>query len=796
MGEGGRPEGRKARGTERQSDRTTEGRSDGSPEGRRGLTEHAEGHRREEGRGVKRGCRIWRQVGSQPALGQVFGFSPMTTLPVSSSKSRSPLAVTGAPGLAGGSGEAESGARQEALERMEELRSAMLRALEILHAVRALFELKPGVTRAEFARFVGGAIERLPELQALEWIPRVAGARRAGLEAEARAEGLADYALRAIDGRGRLVAADEAEEYWPVHFVEPAAANSPVLGLDLRAEPGRRLALERAVATGLPVATSPLRLAQLGQRRLGFLVVMAVNQGGGGAGLPEQAGWVLAVFRVQRLVERIFAPLLARGVHMEIRDLEDEATPAFAAGDAPAGDAGWRCVQDMPVAGRAWRFTFAPGPRFRAGDPMWLARAAADLQFTNTQLEQRVAERTVELAARSEALEAANRELRAEAARREAAEAALARADAQLSHLSEAEARQWGLAGLVGRSEVFGRMLREVKAVQVATRTTVLLTGESGTGKELVARAIHYGGAQASAPFVRVECATLPAEQAEVMLFGQARGSGAGERRGHCELAEGGTLFFDEIGDLAPALQARLLRVLEDGAFLPVGAEKPRTMNARVIAATHADLPGRVAARSFRQDLYYRLMHYHISVPALRDRLDDVPALAQHFARSLAAELKRAAPRLRPDALQRLLAHRYPGNIRELKNTLERAIIYAAGGEELGAEHIVFAPSAGGAAGAGGMGSGGAPGGEGLAGEGGGERTAGRMFLADLPLNLAEAEQMLVARAVAVAEGNLSKAARLLGVNRASLYRWQEKTAGGGGAGAASASVPASGVGV
>lgn len=689
-------------------------------------------------------------VGSQSAIRQALGNPLLMTTPVTMRNIPPPTVRAAA-------SEAETGARQEALERMEELRSAMLRALEVLHAVRALFELKSGVTRAEFGRFVDGAIKRLPELQALEWIPRVAGAERAALEAAARADGFVEYALRAIDGRGRLAEAAEAEEYWPVHYVEPAAANSPVLGLDLRAEPERRLALERAAETGLPVATSPLRLAQLGQRRLGFLVVMAVEPGPDAAG---GRGWVLAVFRVQRLVERIFAPLIVRGMHMEIRDQEDDVTATFSAGDFPGEEPAWRYVQEMPLAGRVWRFTFSPGPQFQAADPAWLARAAADLQFTNRMLEQRVAQRTAELAARSEALEEANRDLLAEAARREAAEEALARADAQLSHLSEAESRQWGLAGLVGRSARFGQMLREVRAVQAASRTTVLLTGESGTGKELVARAIHYGGAQASAPFVRVDCAALPADRGEVMLFGQVRANGSSERRGFCELAEGGTLFFDEIGDLAAGLQARLLRVLEDGVFLPVGAEQPRTMSARVIAATHADLPARAAAGGFRSDLYYRLMHYHIAVPALRDRLGDVPALAQHFTRSLAAELKRPVPRLRADALQRLLAHAYPGNIRELKNTLERAIIYAGGGE-LGAEHIVFAPQAGGDAGMG-------------AAAGSDGESAAR-FLAELPLNLAEAERILVARAIAVAQGNLSQAARLLGINRASLYRWQQK---------------------
>lgn len=681
--------------------------------------------------------------------------------------------------------EAEAGAKQEALERMEELRSAMLRAMEILHAVRALFELKPDASRAEFRRFVGHALECLPELQALEWIPRVPGERRAELEEAARAEGFPEFGLRAIDARGRLIPAPDADEHWPVHYVEPAAANSPVLGLDMRADPCRRAALQRAAETGLPTATTPLRLAQLGQRRLGFFVVMAVR---GAEPAEPAAGWVLAVFRVQRLVEQVFAPLVSRGIHLQIRDRHDEATPGYAVGEAFAAgrEPAWRYEQDMPIAGRVWTFSFAPGPRFRASDPDWLRRATAELQRTNAVLERRVAERTAELAARSEALETVNRELRAEAARREAAEAALARADAQLSHLSESESRQWGLAGLVGRSERFGRMLREVRAVQSAARTTVLLTGESGTGKELTARAIHYGGAQATAPFVRVDCAALPADQAESLLFGQVRGAGpggGGERRGYCELAEGGTLFFDEIGDLAPALQAKLLRVLEDGAFLPLGAQTPKTMNARVIAATHADLPALIAGGRFRQDLYYRLMHYHIEVPALRERLDDVPALAQHFVRVISAELKRGVPKLRPDALQRLLAHGYPGNIRELKNTLERAIIYA-GGDELGGEHIVFAPQAGGGAATTGE-TISASGGNGVAASGGASGSAGgvgvgdlgKKFLADLPLNLSEAEDILIARAIAVAEGNLSQAARLLGINRASLYRWQERKA-------------------
>ncbi|MCU0792805.1 MAG: sigma 54-interacting transcriptional regulator [Opitutaceae bacterium] len=370
------------------------------------------------------------------------------------------------------------------------------------------------------------------------------------------------------------------------------------------------------------------------------------------------------------------------------------------------------------------------------------------------------------LSPRAVALARAQAELSQDACRRALVASGLGGGDLAAGELSEAEARQWAMAGLVGRCARFARLLREVRAVQGAPRTTVLLAGESGTGKELLARAIHYGGRQATAPFVRVDCTALGAAQAELLLFGQAKASGVPERRGFCEQAEGGTLFLDEIGDLPAALQGRLLRMLEDGVFWPAGADQPRTLNARVIAATHADLPEKVAAGTFRQDLYYRLAHFPIAVPSLRERLEDVPALAAHLVEKLAAELKRPAPCLGTEALQRLIAHAYPGNVRELRNTLERALICAEG-DELRAEHIVFAPQAGGAT-----------------------RTSceavpaaatdpaaptDHQFLADLPLNLAEAERILVARAIAVAGGNLSKAARLLGINRASIYRWKEK---------------------
>ncbi len=320
--------------------------------------------------------------------------------------------------------------------------------------------------------------------------------------------------------------------------------------------------------------------------------------------------------------------------------------------------------------------------------------------------------------------------------------------------------------GLVGSSASVDRLRRAIHAVRSVPRLPVLLTGESGSGKALAAAAVH-AGQPADAPFIRVDCANLPAAEAdaEALLFG-VESACADAAPACCAQAAGGTLFLDEIGDLPPALQARLLRLLEEGFYLPLGATTPRTLEARVIAATHADLPARIAAGRFRQDLYYRLARFPIIVPPLRERLEDVPALVRHFLPALAAELRLPAPRVRPEALQRLLAHAYPGNVRELRHTLERALIQAAGAE-LGPEHIVFTPPAGAVWPP--LGS------DSIAPDG--TADAGRVFLGELPLNLSEAEDILIARAVTVAEGNLSRAARLLGINRASLYRWQDRRA-------------------
>lgn len=297
-------------------------------------------------------------------------------------------------------------------------------------------------------------------------------------------------------------------------------------------------------------------------------------------------------------------------------------------------------------------------------------------------------------------------------------------------------------------------MLNELRSVQSFPRTNVLLTGESGTGKELLARAIHFGGPNATGPFVPVNCSALPAELAESLLFGHVRGSFTGavaDRKGWFELAHGGTLFLDEIGDMALPLQAKLLRVLEDGEVLPVGAPAGRKVAVRVVAATNVDLPAKITDARFREDLYYRINHFNINVPPLRHRRDDIPTLATHFLKHFATDLKRPVPTLAAGAIERLVAHDYPGNIRELKNTLERALIHAAGAPEIRAAHIVFATSAN----------------RDAAAEGGEPRR--RSY------NLAENENRLIAEALAASGNNISAAARLLGVNRALLYRWQER---------------------
>jgi len=209
-------------------------------------------------------------------------------------------------------------------------------------------------------------------------------------------------------------------------------------------------------------------------------------------------------------------------------------------------------------------------------------------------------------------------------------------------------------------------------------RSTVLICGESGTGKELVARAIHYSGDRADKPFVTVSCAALTETLLESELFGHEKGSftgAAGQSKGKFELADGGTIFLDEIGDISPKLQADLLRVLQERRFYRVGGAEEVVVDVRVIAATNKNLAEEVAHERFRDDLYYRLNVIEIRLPALRERREDIPLLAEHFVEKIASELGKDISGISADALKILIAYDWPGNVRELENVIERAIV-------------------------------------------------------------------------------------------------------------------------
>ncbi|MBI1734514.1 MAG: sigma-54-dependent Fis family transcriptional regulator [Candidatus Rokubacteria bacterium] len=240
---------------------------------------------------------------------------------------------------------------------------------------------------------------------------------------------------------------------------------------------------------------------------------------------------------------------------------------------------------------------------------------------------------------------------------------------------------------LTGRGEILGtsaaicEVLRLIEQV-APTSATVLVQGESGTGKELVARALHQLSPRHDRPFIRVNCAALPDTLLESELFGHEKGAftGAiGRRQGRFELADGGTLLLDEVGDLSPLAQAKVLRVLQEGEFETIGATRTLKVDVRVIAATNRDLASLVTEKKFREDLYYRLQVITIAVPPLRERRDDVPLLAQAFLGRYAARHRRPLEGFTEEALRRLLDYAWPGNVRELEHTVERAVVLARG---------------------------------------------------------------------------------------------------------------------
>jgi DNA-binding NtrC family response regulator len=356
-----------------------------------------------------------------------------------------------------------------------------------------------------------------------------------------------------------------------------------------------------------------------------------------------------------------------------------------------------------------------------------------------------------QLSSANDELTKKNDALQSEIAEREALTSERSQLASRLSLVSAEESERWGIDGFVGQSKLLEDVLRDIHQLQHAATTSVLITGESGTGKELIARAIHAVGAESDSPFLPVNCSAIPDELADALFFGHRKGTftGAeGDRAGYFELADGGTLFLDEVGDMPLDLQAKLLRVLEDGRILPIGAAKEREVTLRVVAATNVDLQQHIAAGRFRQDLYFRLARFPVSAPPLRDRKEDIPLLARHFVQLFAREMGVEPTPLNEAVLRRLEAYPFPGNVRELKNIIERALIMS-GGRTIEPQHIQIVAS---------------PAVEPPV-------MTSQISADDLPLNFQQAELILIHRAMEAAAGNITEAAKLLGIHRSKIYR-------------------------
>ncbi len=262
------------------------------------------------------------------------------------------------------------------------------------------------------------------------------------------------------------------------------------------------------------------------------------------------------------------------------------------------------------------------------------------------------------------------------------------RLERENTQLKRALKQRYAFPNIVGKSERMIRLLDQVAQV-APSRATILISGETGTGKELIAKAIHAHSARADQAFVPVNSGSLPSEMLESLLFGHVKGSFTGaiaNRKGYFESANRGTIFFDEIGTVGPEIQVKLLRVLQDREFMPLGSNDSMRVDVRIIAATNADLRKLVEEGKFREDLYYRLNVINLNLPALRDRKDDIPLLIDHFFTRFCKENEkflgsdgRGTLHFEPEAMQILLEHNWPGNVRELENVVERAVVLATG---------------------------------------------------------------------------------------------------------------------
>ena len=309
--------------------------------------------------------------------------------------------------------------------------------------------------------------------------------------------------------------------------------------------------------------------------------------------------------------------------------------------------------------------------------------------------------------------------------------------------LRASQAQPYSIDRLVGESEPMVRVRTLLRKVAVSPASTVLLTGESGTGKDLAAKVIHYSSDRASKPFMNITCSALPETLLESELFGHERGAFTGadrQKHGLLESADGGTVFLDEIGEMQPLLQAKLLRFLEERAFKRVGGASDITVQVRVIAATNRDLDDEVKRGRFREDLYYRLNVMPILMPPLRQRIEDIPVLVAYYVENFNTEFRKRVQRVAPSAMDRLKTYPWPGNVRELRNAVERAMLLTEG-EELTIDHFPIL-----------------------------EKRAGTLSESvELPpagIDLDQLERSLVVQALQRSGWNQTRAATLLGLNR------------------------------
>jgi DNA-binding NtrC family response regulator len=326
---------------------------------------------------------------------------------------------------------------------------------------------------------------------------------------------------------------------------------------------------------------------------------------------------------------------------------------------------------------------------------------------------------------------------------------------AELDGIRRKEQANYNIKNFLGKSKVMQDVFKTVKKIGESRASTILIQGESGTGKELVARAIHGSGNGGHRPFLEINCAALPENLLESELFGHEKGAFTDakfRKKGLFELAEGGTIFLDEIGEMGITLQSRLLRVIENKTFRRVGGVKDLRVNTRIISATNRDLKQAIKDNSFRADLYYRLQVIPIILPPLRERKEDIPLLANHFISLFNNEFKKNIKKISPAVTKLLQAYSWPGNVRELKNVIERAILLEAE-DELLQEHL---PS------------------EIAHGEEPADLLQDTEAFKDVyPMSIKDMEKVLIDRTLRETDGNKSKAARILGISRQTL---REKT--------------------